>query len=246
MFERFTDRSRRVVVLAQEEARMLGHSHIGTEHLLLALLHEQSGVPALVLESAGVTLDEARAQVAEIAGNGGKGPKGHIPFTPRAKTVLELALREALELRRSDIRPEHILLGLIRERRGVGAQVLERLGGPLPALRQRVLEAAKSAEPGPDGAEDGTPEFGPWSWQPAHGFARAGQGDPQPASVFRGLFASVDRRLAGIERRLGAAEEKDAPGGMRGLLASIDHRLANIERHLGIDAQPEGPKAGTE
>jgi ATP-dependent Clp protease ATP-binding subunit ClpC len=128
MFERFTDRSRRVVVLAQEEARMLGHNHIGTEHLLLGLLREQSGGAAEVLASAGVTLDAARAQVAEIAVPGDKAPAGHIPFTPRAKRILELSLREALELNQGSIRPEHVLLGLIRERKGVGAQVLGRLG----------------------------------------------------------------------------------------------------------------------
>jgi ATP-dependent Clp protease ATP-binding subunit ClpC len=141
MFERFTDRSRRVVVLAQEEARMLGHGHIGTEHLLLGLLHEQSGIASLVLRSAGITIEAARVRVAEIIGPGAKPPRGHIPFTPRAKHVLELALREALQLGERSVNPEHVLRGLIRERDGVGAQVAARLGEPLPALRQRLADA---------------------------------------------------------------------------------------------------------
>src|SRR3989440_511155 len=124
MFERFTDRARRVVVLAQEEARMLNHNYIGTEHILLGLIHEGEGVAAKALESLGISLDAVRQQVEEIIGQGQQAPSGHIPFTPRAKKVLELSLREALQLGHNYIGTEHILLGLIREGEGVAAQVL--------------------------------------------------------------------------------------------------------------------------
>src|SRR5579885_2668870 len=116
MFERFTDRARRVVVMAQEEARMLNHNYIGTEHILLGLIHEGEGVAQ---------------QVEEIIGQGQQAPSGHIPFTPRAKKVLELSLREALQLGHNYIGTEHILLGLIREGEGVAAQVLVKLGADL-------------------------------------------------------------------------------------------------------------------
>src|SRR5918996_1932747 len=119
MFERFTDRARRVVVLAQEEARMLNHNYIGTEHILLGLLHEGHGVAANALESLGVPLDGVRKEVEEIIGRGETAASGHIPFTPRAKKVLELSLREALELGHNYIATEHILLGLVREVKGV-------------------------------------------------------------------------------------------------------------------------------
>ena len=119
MFERFTDRARRVVVLAQEEARLLNHSYIGTEHILLGLIHEGEGVAAKALESLNISLEAVRAQVEEIIGQGGSSPSGHIPFTPRAKKVLELSLREALQLGHNYIGTEHILLGLIREGEGV-------------------------------------------------------------------------------------------------------------------------------
>src|ERR1035438_636575 len=118
MFERFTDRARRVVVLAQEEARMLNHNYIGTEHLLLGLIHEGEGVAAKVLESMGISLEAVRQQVEEIVGRGKDAPSGHIPFTPRAKKVLELSLREAQILGHNYIGTEHILLGLIREGEG--------------------------------------------------------------------------------------------------------------------------------
>src|SRR5436190_895863 len=124
MFERFTDRARRVVVLAQEEARMLNHNYIGTEHILLGLIHEGEGVAAKSLESLGISLEGVRSQVEEIIGQGQQAPSGHIPFTPRAKKVLELSLREALQLGHNYIGTEHILLGLIREGEGVAAPVL--------------------------------------------------------------------------------------------------------------------------
>src|SRR6201988_4880143 len=140
MFERFTDRARRVVVLAQEEARMLNHNYIGTEHILLGLIHEGEGVAAKSLESLGISLEGVRSQVEEIIGQGQQAPSGHIPFTPRAKKVLELSLREALQLGHNYIGTEHILLGLIREGDGVAAQVLVKLGADLNRVRQQVIQ----------------------------------------------------------------------------------------------------------
>ena len=140
MFERFTDRARRVVVLAQEEARLLNHNYIGTEHILLGLISEGEGVAAKALESLGISLEAVRSQVEEIIGTGSSSPQGHIPFTPRAKKVLELSLREALQLGHNYIGTEHILLGLIREGEGVAAQVLQKLGADLGRVRQQVIQ----------------------------------------------------------------------------------------------------------
>jgi ATP-dependent Clp protease ATP-binding subunit ClpA len=139
MFERFTDRARRVVVLAQEEARLLNHNYVGTEHLLLGLIHEGQGVAAKALESLGISLEAVRAQVEEIIGQGQQAPTGHIPFTPRAKKVLELSLREAKQLGHNYIGTEHILLGLIREGEGVAAHVLVELGADLSRARGQVI-----------------------------------------------------------------------------------------------------------
>jgi ATP-dependent Clp protease ATP-binding subunit ClpC len=141
MFERFTDRARRVVVLAQEEARLLNHNYIGTEHLLLGLIHEGEGLAAKALESLGVTLEGVRSQVEDMIGVGTATPQGHIPFTPRAKKVLELSLREALQLGHNYIGTEHILLGLLREGEGVAAQVLMKIGLDMQKIRQTVLQA---------------------------------------------------------------------------------------------------------
>src|ERR1022692_482260 len=140
MFERFTDRARRVVVLAQEAARMLNHNYIGTEHILLRLIHEGEGVAAKALQTLGISLEAVRQQVEEIIGQGQQAPSGHIPFTPRAKKVLELSLREALQLGHNYIGTEHILLGLIREGEGVAAQVLVKLGADLNRVRQQVIQ----------------------------------------------------------------------------------------------------------
>jgi ATP-dependent Clp protease ATP-binding subunit ClpC len=186
MFERFTDRARRTVVLAQEEARLLQHNYIGTEHLLLGLIHEGEGVAAKALESLGIGLDAVRQQVEEIIGRGQHAQSGHIPFTPRAKKVLELALREAIQLGHNYIGTEHILLGLIREADGVAAQVLVRLGADLNRTRQRVIEVL-------------------------HGHGEAGvvgrfrRGDDSLADQ----LASIAARLGTIERRL---REAPAPG----------------------------------
>ncbi|KTR38108.1 ATP-dependent Clp protease ATP-binding subunit [Rothia kristinae] len=169
MFERFTDRARRVVVLAQEEARMLNHNYIGTEHLLLGLIHEGEGIAAKALESMGVTLSAVREQVQDIIGPGQQAPSGHIPFTPRAKKVLELSLREALQLGHNYIGTEHILLGLIRAGEGVASQVLTKLGADPSRVRQTVIdmisgyqggtgEAGKeTAGVGAGGGKDGSP-----------------------------------------------------------------------------------------
>jgi ATP-dependent Clp protease ATP-binding subunit ClpC len=154
MFERFTDRARRVVVLAQEEARLLNHSYIGTEHILLGLIHEGEGVAAKALESLGISLEAVRSQVEEIIGQGGSSPSGHIPFTPRAKKVLELSLREALQLGHNYIGTEHILLGLIREGEGVAAQVLVKLGADLSRVRQQVIQLLSGYQ-GPSGSSGG-------------------------------------------------------------------------------------------
>ena len=140
MFEKFTDKARRVVVLAQEEAKLLNHNYIGTEHILLGLIHEGEGVAAKALEALGINLEQVREQVQEIIGQGQQAPSGHIPFTPRAKKVLELSLREALQLGHSYIGTEHLLLGLIREGEGVAAQVLTKLGADTNKVRQQVIQ----------------------------------------------------------------------------------------------------------
>ena len=159
MFERFTDRARRVVVLAQEEARMLNHNYIGTEHILLGLIHEGEGVAAKGLEALGISLEGVRAQVEEIIGQGQQAPSGHIPFTPRAKKVLELSLREALQLGHNYIGTEHILLGLIREGEGVAAQVLVKLGADLNRVRQQVIQLLSGYQ-GKEAVQTGGPAEG--------------------------------------------------------------------------------------
>jgi len=159
MFERFTDRARRVVVLAQEEARLLNHNYIGTEHILLGLIHEGEGVAAKSLEALDIKLEQVRGQVEEIIGPGQQAPSGHIPFTPRAKKVLELSLREALQLGHNYIGTEHILLGLIREGEGVAAQVLVKLGADLHRVRQQVIQLLSGYQ-GKEPATSGGPAEG--------------------------------------------------------------------------------------
>ena len=160
MFERFTDRARRVIVLAQDEAKLLNHNYIGTEHILLGLIHEGEGVAAKALESLGISLEAVRAQVEEIIGQGQQVPTGHIPFTPRAKRVLELSLREALQMNHTYIGTEHILLGLIREGEGVAAQVLLKLGADLNRVRSTVLQLLSGYQ-GKEASLSGAPEVGP-------------------------------------------------------------------------------------
>jgi len=160
VFERFTDRARRVVVLAQEEARLLNHNYIGTEHVLLGMLHEGEAIAARVLESRDISLEAARARVEEIAGQGSSSPSGHIPFTPRAKKALEHALREALQLGDHFIGTEHLLLGLLREGRGVAIQVLEQLGADLGQVREQVIEMAADERTERIETEDEIESFG--------------------------------------------------------------------------------------
>ncbi|WP_106817343.1 ATP-dependent Clp protease ATP-binding subunit [Janibacter massiliensis] len=167
MFERFTDRARRVVVLAQEEARLLNHNYIGTEHILLGLIHEGEGVASKALEGLGISLESVREQVQEIIGQGQQAPSGHIPFTPRAKKVLELSLREALQLGHNYIGTEHILLGLIREGEGVAAQVLVKLGADLGSVRQQVLQLISGYQGGKEGATAGVGAGGAAEGTPA-------------------------------------------------------------------------------
>ena len=157
MFERFTDRARRVVVLAQDEAKLLNHNYIGTEHILLGLIHEGDGVAAKALEQMNISLEAVRDEVEEVIGQGQTPPQGHIPFTPRAKKVLELSLREALQMNHSYIGTEHILLGLVREGEGVAASVLIKLGADLNRVRNTVLQLLSGYQ-GKEAATSGAPE----------------------------------------------------------------------------------------
>jgi ATP-dependent Clp protease ATP-binding subunit ClpC len=192
MFERFTDRARRVVVQAQEESRRLNHNYIGTEHLLLGVLREDEGVAA-ALAALEVGLDPARELVAEIVGRGRQAPSGHIPFTPRAKKVLELSLREALRLGHPYIGPEHILLGLLTEGQGVAVEVLRVLGAPPERVRAQVLELVPLAGEEPGDRPDPR---------------RSGRLLVTAAKLDELLdrLDAIDRRLAAIERRLGLGE----------------------------------------
>ena len=196
MFERLTDRARRVMDLAQDEARRLQHNYIGTEHLLLGLLGEGEGVAAQALQSLGIGLAAARQQVEQIAGRGQQAAPEHIPFTPRAKKVLGLARREALQLGHHYIGTEHILLGLIREGDGVAAHVLAALGAGLNPVRQQVIRLLQDTQ--------GTDELA------------GGRGARQrpPGRRQRGLLPevldrveSIEEQLSGIGQRLGAGPE---------------------------------------
>jgi ATP-dependent Clp protease ATP-binding subunit ClpA len=211
MFERFTDPARRVVVLAQEEARMLNHDYIGTEHLLLGLIHEGEGVAARALESLGISLEAVRQQVEEIIGQGQETLSGHIPFTPRAKKVLELSLREALQLGHNYIGTEHILLGLIREGEGVAAQVLVKLGADFNRVRQQVIQLL-------DGFQGKEPVS-----------AGAGPLERGVTADLRALIAAIESRLTAIEQRVGIGPEAD----------SLDQQIGQVrgERRAAADAE---------
>jgi len=198
MFERFTDKARRVVVLAQEEARMLNHNYIGTEHILLGLIHEGEGLAAKALTSLGISLQAVRQQVEEIIGQGQQAPSGHIPFTPRAKKVLELSLREALQLGHNYIGTEHILLGLLREGEGVAAQVLVRLGADLNRVRRQVIHLVQGAKGGDR----------PTRIAAGESVRLRGPGDHWVADLLTTIARLADR-IEAIERHLGIAE----PGG---------------------------------
>jgi ATP-dependent Clp protease ATP-binding subunit ClpA len=219
MFERFTERARRVVVLAQEEARRLNHNHVGTEHILLGLIHEGEGVAAASLESLGISLEAVREQIEGIIGQGRAAPPGNIPYTPRAKKVLELSLREALQLGHNHIGSEHILLGLIREGRGAAAQVLVRLGADLARVREQVIQML----------EDAQGEEGP-------GTRRAGKGLGPAARKQRGLLSEVLSRVESIDSRLAAVEQRVGAGPNMG---DLDQEIAQArsDKKSAADAE---------
>ncbi len=219
MFERFTSRARAMMVLAQVEARSLNHNYIGTEHILLGLVHEGEGVAAEALESLGIGLDSVRQQVEEIIGRGEqtRAPSGHIPFTPRAKKVLELSLRESLQLGHNYIGTEHILLGLIREGDGVAAQVLVRLGADHDRVRAQVVHLLVARE----GAE------------------RA-PGSGESVSGIRARSSRLLRSQGSASLRVSAGRE----AGLREALEIIADRLGAIEDRLGIAHHGADPSAG--
>ena len=242
MFERFTDRARNVVVLAQEEARLLKHNYIGTEHILLGLIRESEGIAAKALQALGIGLEAVREQVQEIIGTGQLAPSGHIPFTPRAKKVLELSLREALQLGDSYIGTEHILLGLIREGEGVAAQVLIKLDGNLNKVRQQVIRmkaATPMTEEMPAAAQ--ARAAGPAeSTGPAESISRAES--TRPAESTRRVASPGRAESASQGGRINPAESASLTGKLTEALSrldSISDRLTGIERALGIGTAPD-------
>ena len=220
MFERFTDRARRVIVLAQEEARELNHNYMGTEHILLGLIKEGEGVAAKALESMGINLDDVRREVIDIIGHGSQPVTGHIPFTPRAKKVLELSLREGLQMGHKYIGTEFLLLGLIREGDGVAAQVLIKLGADLPRVRQQVIQLLSGYE----GGEGQNPEA-PQQGQP--GFAGAGAGAARGGAGPQGGERSNSLVLDQFGRNLTAAAKE-------GKLDPVVGRDKEIERVMQV------------
>jgi ATP-dependent Clp protease ATP-binding subunit ClpA len=225
MFERFTNQSRRVVVLAQEEARTLDHNYIGTEHLLLGLLHEGRGSAAQALEGMDVTLVAARDQVVAIIGRGKTQPSGHIPFTRRAKKSLELSLREALQLRDEYIGTGHLLLGLIHQDDNMAIKILGNLGADLKELRARVTQELR------DHPEEG------------QGLPSAGRERHQLDVILRGqvqgLLDTIDDRLSTIERRLGITRSVSTA------LSGLEERIAQVRqaKEAAIDVQDFGQAA---
>ena len=235
MFERFTDRARRVVVLAQENARLLNHDYIGTEHVLLGLIQEGEGVAAQGLLSLGIRLDSVRSEVVETVGQGRQIPCGHISFTPRAKKVLELSLREALQLRHSYIGTGHILLGLVREGDGVAAQVLEKLGYDLPRARQTIIQLLSEGT----GDQQDQASVAPEGRGPA-------AADPADSITLRGLRVRAHHGVMERERAEGqtfvvdvkACLDLSEPGTTDelrstldyGILAEAIHRRVSVER----------------
>ena len=221
MFERFTNQSRRVVVLAQEEARMLNHNYIGTEHLLLGLLREERGSAARALTAMDVTLAAARDQVVAIIGRGQQQPSGHIPFTPRAKKSLELSLREALQLDDGYIGTGHLLLGLIRQGDNMAVKILGTLGANLDDLRARVIRELRDE---PEEGKEAAP---------------VGRRQPQRDVSVHGLLDAIDERLSAIERHLGITQPISAA------LRTLDERIAQVRRdkQAAIDVQDFGRAA---
>ena len=218
MFERFTDRARRVVVLAQEEARLLNHNYIGTEHILLGLIAEAEGVAAKVLHGLGISGNAVRDKVESIIGEGGSSPSGHIPFTPRAKKVLELSLREALQLGHNYIGTEHILLGLVREGEGVAAQVLVNLGADLSAVRHAVVQSL--------------------SGHTARGLARA-----QLSAVERRETPAM-LKAGAMARRLAKGRAVGTHHLLTALLADEDSLAAKALAELGVTAEAVEERLG--
>jgi ATP-dependent Clp protease ATP-binding subunit ClpC len=220
MFERFTDRSRRVVILAQEEARLLNHNYVGTEHLLLGLIHEGGGVAAKALASLGIGQETVRQRVEEIIGRGQQATSGHIPFTPRAKKVLQLSLREALQLDHDYIGTEHILLGLIREGEGVAAQVLVSLGADLNRVRQQVIDILRDHQ----GEAEATARTG----RSVPSRVR-GRGQRKLLAELLNRFDSIESRLSALERRVGAGADLD----------DIKQQIAQVraDKEAAIDAE---------
>ena len=208
MFERFTDRARRVVVLAQEEARRLNHNCIGTEHILLGLIHEGEGVAAKALESLGISLQAVRAQVEEIIGRGQHAHPGHIPFTPRGKKVLELSLRESLQLGHTYIGTEHILLGLIREGDGVAAQVLVKLGADLNRVRQQVIELISGQQPDRKLPREGA-----------------------PVADVQARLGAIEDRLAAVEQRMGTGADTSDLDGQIDRVRGERHAAADAQEY---------------
>jgi ATP-dependent Clp protease ATP-binding subunit ClpA len=223
MFERFTDRARRVVVLAQEEARMLEHNYIGTEHLLLALIHEGEGVAAAALRALDVDLDTLRREVEALVGRGQQPPKGHIPFTPRAKKVLELALRESVQLGHAYIGTEHLLLGIVREGEGPAAQVLQQRGIELNTVRQEVIRLLHGYQV----REGRRGRRTVWA-------RSAPGGEGATLEEISRQLRVLGARLSAIEERLGIEESPE-----RRRLRRIDAEIAGVRRQKesAIDEQ---------
>jgi ATP-dependent Clp protease ATP-binding subunit ClpA len=219
MFERFTDRARRVVVLAQEEARRLDHNYIGTEHILLGLIRESEGVAAKALESLGISLEAVRQQVEEIIGQGQQAPAAHIPFTPRAKKVLDLSKREALRLGHHYIGTEHILLGILREGEGVAPQVLVSLGADLNQVRQQVIGVLHGHE------NEKYSVLARAALRPG----KAGRGRRELLSQLLDRFDSMESRLAALERRVGTGPD----------VRDLDQQIAQVvrDKESAIDTQ---------
>jgi ClpA/ClpB-like protein/UvrB/UvrC motif-containing protein len=226
MFERFTDRARRVVVLAQEEARLLNHGYIGTEHILLGLIREEEGIAARALSALDIDLQAVRDRVSEICGLGEEAQlEGHIPFTPRAKLILELSLREALQLGHDYIGTEHILLGLVREGEGVAAQILLELGADLNRVRHRVIglltgslsaQASRGERPEPVGLS-------------VHRRVIPSRRERLLASSLRARLSEVESRVSAVEQRVGFGPD----------VSELDKEIVRVlgEKHAAADAQ---------
>jgi ATP-dependent Clp protease ATP-binding subunit ClpA len=225
MFERFTDRARRVMLLAEEEARRLNHDHVGTEHILLGLVLEGEGVAARALESLGISLQAVREEVEESIGRGQQAPPGRIPYTPRAKKTLELSLREALHLGHHYIGTEHILLGVIREGEGPAAQALVNLGGDLNRVRQQVIQVLH-------GYQGNVPLSVRATSRPG----QAGRGRRKLLSQILDRVDSMESRLTALERRVGTGPD----------VRDLDQEIAQVcrDKESAIDAQDFESAAG--